>query len=176
MMKIFLISLLVGGIASALPGLLVDPHIPHGLKDRSDSPVTATDHDLENNLQAEADSVVNSQQLHRRWGLTELDFAPWNVRMVTAGDRIPDYTTGNKPKPDMVSDYGPAQLMSLGGKGVNVYVLDCGIKLTHNFFKTGGNVVNFKNLKNSLWVDTTNDDLDGHGTGVESNSCVPLSL
>ncbi|KAL9111436.1 MAG: hypothetical protein Q9227_004113 [Pyrenula ochraceoflavens] len=102
----------------------------------------------------------------RRWLSYTHPVATWPVRMVNAGKKI-DLSGGGDP------GYGPAEVVRNAGAGVNVYVLDCGVMISHATF---GSAVNFKSVpthQDSEYVvdpgiPSGMDDVTGHGTFVAS--------
>lgn len=65
------------------------------------------------------------------------------------------------------SDNGEYDFVESAGAGVQVYVMDTGIRTTHTLF--GGRAVNFQGLQStdkSPYTDEVMQDLNGHGTHV----------
>ena len=82
--------------------------------------------------------------------------APFNLQMIGAGAKLPT----------PVYDGGQYEYLNDAGRGVNIYVLDTGVRVTHAHF--GGRASNFDGLSstdNSPYCDNEQmQDFIGHGT------------
>jgi hypothetical protein len=97
-----------------------------------------------------------SQLSKREYGLVQENNAPYGLRMLAAPKKISQLP---------VLDNGVYDFVQGAGRGVNVYVLDSGIYLGHQYFE--GRATNFKGLSSdelSPYCEETMDDRTGHGT------------
>lgn len=82
--------------------------------------------------------------------------APFNLQMIGAGAKLPI----------PVYDGGEYEYIENAGRGVNIYILDTGVKVSHTAF--GGRATNFGGLKStdvSPYCDSEPmQDYVGHGT------------
>jgi len=82
--------------------------------------------------------------------------APFNLQMIGAGAKL---TTP-------VYDGGEYEYINGAGRGVNIYILDSGVRVSHSLF--GGRAKNFGGLKSTdntpYCYNEQMRDLDGHGT------------
>jgi subtilisin family serine protease len=82
--------------------------------------------------------------------------APFNLQMIGAGAKL---TTP-------VHDGGEYEYIENAGRGVNIYILDTGVRVSHTLFE--GRATNFGGLQStdlSPYCDTEQmQDYDGHGT------------
>ena len=120
---------------------------------------------VENVLSARAVEPVNvtesrpapnnsTHTLHKRYTTVESPDSPWNLQMIGAKGRLP---TPVKRKDDYL-------MLSRSGAGVNIYILDSGIRTTHSLFR--GRAFNFRNMTHSPYIGLPMDDVVGHGTHV----------
>ncbi|KAL9109950.1 MAG: hypothetical protein Q9227_005473 [Pyrenula ochraceoflavens] len=96
----------------------------------------------------------------RRWIVWATGKAPWPVRMVTAGQKL-----------QSMPDVGPAEITRDGGFGIHVYVVDSGVRISHELFRVfeKGTAVNFGGRGTddlSPYVYEKMYDRTGHGTHV----------
>ncbi|KAL9110509.1 MAG: hypothetical protein Q9227_004867 [Pyrenula ochraceoflavens] len=114
---------------------------------------------------------INST-LHRRWNVYSSPAIPWPVRMVNAGQKI-DLSGGGQ------AGMAPGQAIENAGYGVQVYVLDGGMRITHDHFNLPGRpgrAVNFRSVPSNQEspyvaedkIPSGMHDVDGHGTFVGS--------
>lgn len=93
--------------------------------------------------------------LARRYTQNTETGVPYGLQMLAAPGKLPT----------PVRDHGNYDWVQRAGQGVNVYVLDSGIRVTHNAFQ--GRARNFGGLKStdkSPYCDSRMDDRRGHGT------------
>ncbi|KAJ8607652.1 hypothetical protein MRB53_040171 [Persea americana] len=104
---------------------------------------------------------ATTDRLAKRY-LTDRENAPtYGLAMIGAGKKL------NTPVQDGDANQRYDAVQNAGG-GVNVYVMDTGIRLSHPLFD--GRASNFNNLKptdKSPYIDEIMDDLVGHGTHVK---------
>ncbi|KAL9111775.1 MAG: hypothetical protein Q9227_003834 [Pyrenula ochraceoflavens] len=105
------------------------------------------------------ESLLPDPHLASRW-LTEVrKKSSWPLRMLAGWGRA-----------DLSENVAPAPFLGGSGEGVNVYILDTGIRRSHNLFKEGAPVVNFNDAQDSdtsPYVDESfEDNASGHGTHV----------
>ena len=127
----------------------IDPHTMHNII-RNDPGVLLVEQD--SNVEAPQPVVVGGEHrisLSRRWTLDHEPQGQWDWAMNSAGRKIDNL--GETDKHDFMRD---------GGSGVNVYVLDTGVRITHRIFR--GRARNFK----SKYVEDDFSDTQGHGTHV----------
>ncbi|KAF2717002.1 subtilisin-like protein [Polychaeton citri CBS 116435] len=148
---------------SWLPGYqaIMDNHTFHELV-RRDPGVKFVENNLQFQVLAddeyveEGPDVDNSNDpLHRRYESFVLPNAPYNLQMVGA--------SGALPTP--VSATGNYDVLRHAGAGVNICILDSGIRTSHISFQ--GRATNFQGMTNSPYANGDSmNDARGHGTGV----------
>ena len=145
-----------------LPGYSaqLDEHTLHELV-RRDPGVRLVENNLRKHLiepvyRSDSEPTLNNSinTLDKRYFSVQLPESPWNLQMISASGKLP---TPVKKKGNYLT-------LKYSGAGVNVYILDTGIRTTHKSF--GGRATNFKGMKWSPYAGETMDDLDGHGTHV----------
>ncbi|KAL9108784.1 MAG: hypothetical protein Q9227_006441 [Pyrenula ochraceoflavens] len=96
---------------------------------------------------------VDRNELSPRWTVGQSPARWWWELMLNAGNRI-----------DLTREGGPGRALMNGGRGVNVYVLDTGGRISHSLFRLYGGdaAVNFSHK----YIDDSLDDANGHGTHV----------
>lgn len=94
---------------------------------------------------------------HKREYLTEANYhAPYGLQQLGAGSKLAT----------PVRNGGEYDMVYLAGLGVQIYILDSGVRVTHSAF--GGRASHFPSTlvpgDNSPYVDEPPDDTHGHGT------------
>jgi hypothetical protein len=129
-------------------------------------PVEEHDHHPGDGGDGDDDATLERQKLHRlrkrEYTEEHRSDAPWGLQMLSAGDKL---------KTPIQND-GRYDFVFEAGKGVQVYVLDTGIRITHERFQ--GRARNFRGLAstdrspycNDGDAHATMDDGRGHGTHV----------
>lgn len=98
-------------------------------------------------------------RLVRRWERREANVAWWIAHIATWGKR----PTGENYIGESTA------FLDHAGSGVNVYILDSGIKMDHFLWDQGGRPINFKNDISTPFCGgglESMDDFEGHGTHV----------
>lgn len=108
------------------------------------------------------DSELEKRDNQRQptWGVVEQRHASWNLQMICSGTQL------NTP---VVNGTGSYEFLDGAGKGVDIYIFDSGIRLTHRGF--GGRAKNIYGVSPSSRClfcgnpdSTTMEDFTGHGT------------
>ena len=107
-----------------------------------------------NQTESEPPSRNITHPLDKRYEFVTIGNAPWNIRMTGAAGKLKTPVKGN----------GEVDTLEYSGAGVNIYILDSGIRTTHKLFQ--GRAFNFKNMKKSPYTGEPMDDTIGHGTHV----------
>lgn len=101
-------------------------------------------------------SDLNTTHNKRDYGEDHGKGAPYGLQMITTGKNRLDIP---------VKDKGVYDYVQTAGKGVQIYIMDTGIRITHKLFE--GRARNFGGLgsyDNSPYIDEPMTDLNGHGT------------
>ncbi|KAL9105419.1 MAG: hypothetical protein Q9227_009412 [Pyrenula ochraceoflavens] len=111
-----------------------------------------------------SDNATTGPQLRRKWAYSR-DILYWPRLMVNAGDKI-DLSGGGE------YGVGEGQFFVDAGYGVNVYVLDSGVRISHEIFNQKdwkGRATDFEGPNSPyLHNDKSLYDYEGHGTSVAS--------
>lgn len=111
---------------------------------------------LENDV---ASSVSKQPRTSKRDDIVEQDDATYNQRMVGSGLRLDTPVTA-----------GRRNVLAEAGAGATIYVIDSGIRITHELFD--GRARNFRDLQETPYTEPPEDMVDrfGHGTFVAGAS------
>ncbi|KAL9113703.1 MAG: hypothetical protein Q9227_002148 [Pyrenula ochraceoflavens] len=130
-----------------------DPDVAHVEHESLIRPVHSTPSDKSFSGQ---NTSFRQTSLERRWSTAKDPLVEWPSRMMTGGEKL-----------DLSKDLEAGEFLMDSGRGVNVYILDTGVRLTHRIFQgRARNLGGGKGSDVASTIDQMNEDFDGHGTHV----------
>ncbi|KAF4622765.1 hypothetical protein G7Y89_g14260 [Cudoniella acicularis] len=137
----------------------LDYHTIHELI-RYDPGVRSVEHDscheIEDAINHDQEPNKMESEIRRRWIDQFIMFGFWYNSMTTAGVKL------KTPIPDSSS----RTIIGGAGLGVDIYILDSGVKINHPYFSGRATNFNGKDTTPYTTPPITADDLQGHGTHV----------